>query len=164
MANFNRGIERCVTDSGITWTDAEVAKLRELWATSLSAQQIGRKIGRGKDSILGKVHRLGLPKRASPIKRNKRREAATMAKKRAAVFGGAMVRGQLISAPLRPLTSLGPAPKHCQWIESEPSANDACKCGAPVLPEFSYCAEHVYRAYLQPTPKLQVDALMKVAA
>lgn len=41
-----------------------------------------------------------------------------------------------------------PRPKLCQWIAGEPSANDSCKCRAPVMeagPDerpSPYCAEH----------------------
>ena len=35
----------------------------------------------------------------------------------------------------------------CQWISGEPSADDGCKCGAPVTDPLSpYCADHARRA------------------
>ena len=35
----------------------------------------------------------------------------------------------------------------CQWISAEPSADDSCKCGAPVSrPGSPYCEEHARRA------------------
>lgn len=40
-------------------------------------------------------------------------------------------------------------PKVCQWIEGEPSFNEACKCGAPVVPEKPYCETHCKRAYVK---------------
>lgn len=30
----------------------------------------------------------------------------------------------------------------CQWIAGEPKAGEACKCGAPVVEDHNYCAEH----------------------
>jgi hypothetical protein len=36
----------------------------------------------------------------------------------------------------------------CQWIEGEPSIDDACMCGAMTQPGSSYCPEHHARAWL----------------
>ncbi|MCC6194597.1 MAG: hypothetical protein IT518_09040 [Burkholderiales bacterium] len=43
-------------------------------------------------------------------------------------------------------TSIAPA-RTCQWIDGEPSADDACKCGQPTMLGFSYCEPHLARAY-----------------
>jgi GcrA cell cycle regulator len=51
------------------WSDAEKAKLRDLWALDMSTAEIGRQMGRGKNSVVGKAHRLNLA-RPSPIIRN----------------------------------------------------------------------------------------------
>ena len=50
------------------WTDTMIGRLRELWDEGHSAQQIGNHMGVSKNSILGKVHRLDLPPRPSPIR------------------------------------------------------------------------------------------------
>ena len=53
----------------ITWTAERIEKLRGLWARNLSASEIADAIGGiSRNSVLGKVHRLGLPGRASPIR------------------------------------------------------------------------------------------------
>jgi len=49
---------------------------------------------------------------------------------------------------LRPVFT-GPAPRRCQWIEGEPSAEDACKCGQPSVEGRPYCSEHTARAYVK---------------
>lgn len=59
------------------WTKDELETLRTLWVLTdeetgkpaLSTAKIGERMGRGKSSIVGKVHRLNLPGRPSPIKR-----------------------------------------------------------------------------------------------
>lgn len=38
-------------------------------------------------------------------------------------------------------------PRVCQFIEDEPSSDDACKCGEPAVPQFSYCQIHLPRMY-----------------
>lgn len=50
------------------WTNDQVQRLRTLWSEGHSANEIGRRIGRGKDSVIGKAHRLKMPSRESPIR------------------------------------------------------------------------------------------------
>lgn len=46
----------------VTWTDARSEQLRELWADrTLTAAEIGRRIGATKNAVLGQAHRMGLP-------------------------------------------------------------------------------------------------------
>lgn len=53
------------------WTEASVRQLCELWPdASLSAAEIGRRMGMSKNMVVGKAHRLELPGRESPIKRS----------------------------------------------------------------------------------------------
>lgn len=47
------------------------AKLTELWDAGLSMSAIGERMHLGKNSVVGKVHRLGLPPRPSPIRPRK---------------------------------------------------------------------------------------------
>jgi GcrA cell cycle regulator len=51
------------------FTDLEIAEVRALWAEGHSTAEIGRRLGRSKNSVVGKSHRLCLPLRPSPIKR-----------------------------------------------------------------------------------------------
>lgn len=50
------------------WDDAQLGRLRELWNEGVSTSKIGQALGRTKNSIVGKAHRLGLEPRNSPIK------------------------------------------------------------------------------------------------
>lgn len=51
------------------WTDTKQVRLVQLWAEGLSAREIARRLGCSPSAVIGKAHRLGLPPRASPIKR-----------------------------------------------------------------------------------------------
>jgi len=51
------------------WTDEMVESLKKMWDEGLSTGEIGRRLGVSKNSIVGKVHRLQLVARPSPIKR-----------------------------------------------------------------------------------------------
>jgi len=54
------------------WNDETIARLRQLWEEGHSTAEIGRRMGVTKNAVVGKAHRLALPPRPSPI----RREAA----------------------------------------------------------------------------------------
>lgn len=52
-------------EHGPGWDDESAAHLTKLWADGLSAGQIGIRMGKTRNAILGKVHRLSLPARAT---------------------------------------------------------------------------------------------------
>ena len=52
------------------WNDETIARLRELWAEGLSTAEIGRRMSVSKNAVVGKAHRLNLPPRPSPIRRD----------------------------------------------------------------------------------------------
>ena len=51
------------------WNEDVIGRLRELWAEGHSTAEIGRRLGVSKNAIVGKAHRLELPARPSPIRR-----------------------------------------------------------------------------------------------
>lgn len=61
------------------WADETIIRLRELWSEGHSTAEIGRRLGVSKNAVVGKAHRLDLPARPSPI----RREPDSMAPRRA---------------------------------------------------------------------------------
>jgi GcrA cell cycle regulator len=56
------------------WNEDTIVRLREFWAEGHSTAEIGRRLGVSKNAIVGKAHRLDLPARPSPI----RREASSL--------------------------------------------------------------------------------------
>lgn len=56
----------------MTWTAKRIAEMTRLWNQGLPTSEIARRVGVSKNAVIGKIHRLGLPRRDSPI----RREAA----------------------------------------------------------------------------------------
>ena len=103
------------------WTPTRISILIALWNEGLTTSVIGQRLGVTKNAVVGKVHRLGLPKRRSPI-RQKPRPA------------------QVIS-----LESLRPG--MCSWPEGEPGKEDFRFCGDPVIPDKPYFPHHCERAY-----------------
>ena len=53
----------------MAWTDEMVEELKKLWAEGVTTGEIGKRLNISKNSIVGKVHRLGLSGRPSPIKK-----------------------------------------------------------------------------------------------
>jgi GcrA cell cycle regulator len=60
------------------WTDKKIEKLKKLWEKGFSAAEIGKKLDFSKNAIVGKVHRLGLSNRNSPIKSASVKSAASV--------------------------------------------------------------------------------------
>lgn len=54
---------------GYDWNDAAIQRLRDLWADGHSTAEIGRRMGVSKNAIVGKAHRLDLPKRPDPVRK-----------------------------------------------------------------------------------------------
>lgn len=53
----------------MAWTDEMVDQLKAMWIEGTTTGEIGKRLGVSKNSIVGKVHRLGLSGRPSPIKK-----------------------------------------------------------------------------------------------
>ena len=105
------------------WTPKRVSALMALWSEGLSTSEIGNRLGVTKNAVVGKVHRLGLPKRGSPIKQKPK------------------------PAEIIALGALRPG--MCSWPEGEPGTEDFHFCGAPIVPGKPYCEEHCRRAYVK---------------
>jgi len=52
------------------WSEEKIALLRALWAEGHSTAEIGRRMNVSKNAVVGKAHRLNLPPRPSPIRRD----------------------------------------------------------------------------------------------
>ncbi len=53
----------------MAWTDKMIEDLKKMWKEGLTTGEIGKRLNVSKNSIVGKVHRLGLSGRPSPIKK-----------------------------------------------------------------------------------------------
>jgi GcrA cell cycle regulator len=51
------------------WSEDAIGRLRMLWTEGHSTAEIGRRLGISKNAVVGKAHRLDLPSRPSPIRR-----------------------------------------------------------------------------------------------
>ena len=163
------------TDSRFSndWSEAELVTLRRLWAEGVTALAIGREMGRTRNSVVGKAHRLFLPPRPSPIgqKRGEVREA----KPRVTLpVLASVVRPVVVRLAPVQIAALGrrpPAPPQ-QPPPGPPQApqsgQDTCQypvsadkpwrfCGAPTDGHGPYCRKHQAVAYL-PIPRRRLEA------
>lgn len=53
------------------WTDKKIEKLKKLYEKGLSTAEIGKKLDVSKNSVIGKIHRLGLSKNKTESKEKK---------------------------------------------------------------------------------------------
>jgi GcrA cell cycle regulator len=61
---------RGVGDHEMEWSEEVIARLRALRDEGHSTAEIGRRLGVSKNAVVGKAHRLDLPARPSPIRRD----------------------------------------------------------------------------------------------
>jgi GcrA cell cycle regulator len=116
------------------WNEETIARLRALWAEGHSTAEIGRRMGVSKNAVVGKAHRLNLPARPSPIRRDRSGVSARPATARRVIgptlpplSGGAIGEAQpAISAPL-------PAPvRAAAPVADSPPAETRAVAPAPV--------------------------------
>lgn len=53
--------------SRFDWSSLQDARLRALWLEGRTALEIGERLGKSRDAILGRVKRLNLNRKASPL-------------------------------------------------------------------------------------------------
>ena len=138
------------------WTEEAIAKLRSLWAEGLSTAEIGRRLNISKNAVVGKAHRLNLPPRPSPIRRNEGETAAARPVVPKRVQGATLPPlSASMSAPMPTLRAMLPAVKFsqratpCCWPIGEPGKPSFHFCNASAVTGKPYCEEHAAVAYVR---------------
>lgn len=162
----------------MAWTDAMVEELRKMWKEGLTTGEIGKRLNVSKNSIVGKVHRLGLSGRPSPIKKKEESDSAPAKteKKETSSKPVAKPAKEPISAPVKAddikaetiekptakdcnhkkgsNTSLTDLDNHtCRWPLGDPKDENFHFCGKKVRIGQTYCEEHSAVAYVKPGKK-----------
>jgi GcrA cell cycle regulator len=138
------------------WTEELVSLLRRLKLDGFSASQIGNRLGRTRNAVIGKWNRLGESIRKTP-ERNKLN----------ASLGGRAARKTRpvrdVPPKLKPITKLPPPKReprpagnpvvlldlkshHCRWPHGDPRHDSFRFCGAQREPGSSYCEHHTVRS------------------
>ncbi|GGA63753.1 GcrA family cell cycle regulator [Pelagibacterium lentulum] len=134
------------------WPEADIARLRAYWDEGLTAAEIAKRLGYGRNAVLGKIFRLKLPKRRDartgetsrrPIKAVHTRKRTPKGDKIANVdaTGMKILRSDVWTA----LPGTSPVPllerTGCRWpIDGEGGV--ALFCNGCVDGGQSYCAAH----------------------
>ncbi|MDJ0389392.1 GcrA family cell cycle regulator [Roseomonas sp. E05] len=147
------------------WTAEAIETLRALWAEGHSTAEIGRRMGISKNAVVGKAHRLSLPPRPSPIRReeasapvpapvaapepvavapNPAPAAAPVAPRPAAAAAPALSTLPPATQPVaaRPLPPRRPAPPPTAVVRPFQRVGSRSCCwpiGEPGTPEFRFC-------------------------
>lgn len=147
------------------WTDEKVNELRRLWEKGLTANEIAKALDVTKNAVVGKVHRLCLKARPSPIKTKGEDEAQVNQVENAEVEvgGGDVVE----SEPMTKSESEKEAKSGCcgsgkiklveldshtcRWPIGDPRDEDFGFCGKKVRAGQTYCDEHSALAYVKTT-------------
>ncbi len=149
----------------MAWTEEMVEGLRQMWLEGLTANEIAKRLGVSKNSIVGKVHRLCLKARPSPIKKKEDEPIAEAAAETAAeevsevskpeedsveteVKAAKKVRKNGHHVKLMELDS-----HTCRWPLGDPRDEDFCFCGKKVRMGQTYCEEHANMAYVKASKK-----------
>lgn len=135
------------------WSDSLTAQVTELWnQTRLSATEIGRKLGRTRNSVLGKINRLGLlgtSGRMPCVNEHSYEKKANKAARRTASPRALRPRSRSRDAVVLP-PALGAAttPRNIPFLQTEDgqcrymAGEDRVCCGHPTVWGTSWCAQH----------------------
>ncbi len=147
----------------MTWTNETVERLKTLWAEGQSASVIARRIGGiTRNAVIGKVHRLGLPGRATrartqpPRRRTQTLRVRIRNAPRPPVTATVMPRARPRCAAVLP--ELAPAPSitvtvvtltrlTCRWPIGDPFDSGFHFCGRAANERDPYCAHHMALAH-----------------
>ena len=169
--------------TAMAWTDKMVEDLRLMWKQGLTTGEIGKRLGVSKNSIVGKVHRLQLDARPSPIKKKEELEAESVAAaqptlqpevkepKKAPQPAKDVKENKEAKEPKTPAKPAAQATKPvadkkndiirladldnrtCRWPIGDPKDENFHFCGKKVRVGQTYCEEHSLMAYVKPTKK-----------
>jgi GcrA cell cycle regulator len=161
------------------WTDDVISRLKGLWTEGHSTAEIGRRLGVSKNAVVGKAHRLDLPARPSPIRRDESGVSRPRAPKRVngptlppltctrePVIELPLVQSAPKPAPASPVAVAPPRPApvprlqpatyrpyarvvSCSWPIGEPGTRSFRFCDAQSVPGKPYCEAHVAVAYVR---------------
>lgn len=134
------------------WEEPELKILVDMWAACYSAGVIAKKLGRTKNAVVGKAHRMELDARESPIRTGTTIPKPRKRRQKPEVINLAKHTMKAVSLPKVTGEARRPIGGICQWIEHDPTRDDSCKCGAKPAEGSVYCPDHLARAYTKSKP------------
>ena len=120
------------------WDGPKLKELEDLWKQGHPISKIGEMLGVSRNSIAGKAHRMGLPKRTSPILSSKKEKLSDKKNN----------ENDNKNIPLKiKLRGVQWSRTKCCWPEGDPKQNDFKFCGQDIFPGRPYCDKHSLLAY-----------------
>lgn len=128
----------------VYWPAKDLEILRKLWMTDMTTAKIGEAMGRSKNSIVGKAHRLNLPGRGSPIKSNGHPPKPRILRVPPNVATLPPLKSAVVIVRELPPMVVGNLPDSygCQYPIGELREPNFRFCDAPRQRGRSYCDEH----------------------
>ena len=151
------------------WTEEKVEALRKFWPEGHSASQIGLWLGCTRNSVIGKVHRIGLQLRGQTKAGGRKprlrpRPRPLRAKPISPLQKLIREGGQL---PPRAETDIARVSfsdledgKHCKFIPGDPKdfkPDTPMYCGAQPELATHYCKHHLVRCHSPPELKMRIS-------
>ena len=121
-----------------TWNESKLKELEKLWNEGHPISKIGEMMGVSRNSVAGKAHRMGLPKRTSPISSSKKENLNDEPNN--------LTSNKEIPLKIK-LRGVQWSRTKCCWPEGDPKQNDFKFCGQDIFPGRPYCDKHSLLAY-----------------
>jgi len=144
----------------MSWTEENIAKLKELWGKGNTASQIAEIIGGiSRNAVIGKAHRLNLSAKiktrtaisSQSFDNSKNEKNIQIVKRgRKSKFKSLIIEKDFEPENPKQLEELDE--NSCKWPIGHPDEKSFYFCGRSSLKDFSYCKLHLLYAY-QPKGK-----------
>jgi GcrA cell cycle regulator len=132
------------------WTPELVARLTELWIAGMPISAMATELGNGftRNSVVGKVHRLGLQnrERAKSVVKQKRKARSTPFRHRPLLYLAIDNTADDDTPLAQRKTIMELNENTCRWPVGDPQNVDFFYCGAESA-GFTYCPKHTQAAH-----------------
>ena len=125
-------------ENNSVWDEKNLERLKKLWDEGLPITKIGLELGVSRNAIAGKAHRLGLPKRNSPISKSGE------PRKNKSISDFETSKELPLKILLREVEW---SRNRCCWPIGDPKLPGFSFCGTSIMPGRPYCEEHSNLAY-----------------
>ncbi len=134
----------------MSWTDEKIENLKQLWDKGLTTMEIGKALGISKNAVVGKVHRLQLPPRPSPI-RKAGEEKKIRPRKPIPTKTKASVKKETLNNTVpdaKKVSLMEVTATSCRWPIGDPKDGDFHFCDKEAVEGRPYCLLHCAQAYV----------------